>query len=515
ILDNYTSFDGHVETIEEFLVLNPSVNVLLCSNESFAFRNASTITIRPISAGDTNTLQSFFSLLARRFDRVISAEQLANLAPLIRSYARQPLSALLLAFLASNSIAVPMDSSSTALTEAAQVRSGQDQLLAIALRHLDPIESEMLSALTLFDSPPSIQMLESVCGNDLGASVLSLERLGLINLIPTSDGLTISIRRDLQLEVASPSTAAQERYVSEFTSVSNTIKLLGDLGEWAEAVRGLLSHAKDLGNAVELSAKINRLDLASSIYMNIGRLTFEADLKEDYKRLSASIGSVASDNLPFEVRIEKLGLDGAIALMSDDFDLCRALWQERLDTAIAADDKISIADSLSDIDALEFELGNFAEAISMTIQAEAAAIEAQSPDLLASALAIRSHSYVSLGELVNGERILQQVLDLLPLCHSDRFGLFVYQNCVVILDKLNRSDESDLVLQELLERSRKNQRVILEGWSLVRLSDRMVARNDLPQARKLLEDAVQLYRTTSAKHYLRTKATLERLDALA
>lgn len=511
VLDNFVPFDTYVQTINDLVEANPSLVVLVCSVHQLALDSAATISVAPLSSNDTNAIQSLFHLVARRFERTIAPEQFAALAPFIRTFAKQPLSAVLLAFLATNGFALPSEPLSIDRTEQLSVQAGQDQLMSLALRNLAPTEIAVLSALTLFGAPPTVELLEQVSGIELEASITNLDRLGIINLTESKDGKVASLRRDTPIDVPIPSLELQQRFVEEITTLSESIKLLADHGEWREAIRLLVRHSKDLGNAVEMSTRLQRAAAASEIFMNVGRLAFEADLKADYQRISVAIDSLGLETLLSELQIEKLGLDGAIEMMNDNYDQCRALWQTRLDCATAAADLVSVADALSDLDALEFETENFEEAIKITQRTERAAIEADSPDLLASAIAIRAHSYHSLGNIDACTTELQRVLGLLPLCHSDRFAPFVYQNCVVILDKLGRPAESEAMLTELLQRSQRYQRVVLEGWSLVRLSDRMAARNDLSQARTLLEQAVQLYRTTSAKHYLRTKAKLDRL----
>ncbi len=375
-----------------------------------------------------------------------------------------------------------------------------DGLAQFALRGLTAAEYEYLQGLSLFQGSFTLDQ----AGMLLPEITLDtyLQR-GLLEIVATADTDRFEIPDTVRGQLDRAPTVMTSRYVEAFVGVGENIRVLSQRGEWKSALRMLLDNLADLMATARLAD-----DMAvTRLFRSIGRFAFDTNLLSEFETLASLVRK--TPQLDPELEIQLLGLEGASAAMANDNEACERLWNRRLELSREFGNPFYIADTLSDLDDLAYDLGRFEDSIRITQETEAVAAEHGFTELRASALVVRAKASIALGRSEDGRGLLKEVVSMLPECRNPDLAPFVFQNVVIGYDKLGEREQAQTVLVDLLERASVAERTVLTGWSLGQLGRRFTDSGQPEQAARCFVAATKVYRATSSKHFLRARARLE------
>jgi len=296
----------------------------------------------------------------------------------------------------------------------------------------------------------------------------------------------------------------RRRHAEHFAGLAVEIGKLMAEGRWSAGTAALMQDIGNLRIAIDTAANLNRYDLIAAFAGSIARRFFEAGLLADFRKL-ADAAYVAAEALGKpDLRIQLLGLDGALASRQGDEALCEQLWLERVDLCRASDDVEQCADTLVDLAYQAFEHGDSYKSRLRLVEALRLARSINDPAFIATARVVQARlAFASSNPRLAAHRS-RQAEKLLPEC-ADRSGaMFVYQNLIILSRESGNIPKSLGLTLELLHSSIERHQVVHAGWALLELAPLYEQTQQLAMSARCYLGAMKIHAEYSTRQ--RTRA---------
>ena len=395
--------------------------------------------------------------------------------------------------------------------------SNIESVVAASFALLPERERHMLCRFALFSGSFTLADAGVVCGSgekELLAWISDLRDHSLIHLQRTEERTRYKLLdtvRDYVARIPMESEATRElqqckvRHAEHYARLAVEIARLMAEGRWSAGTDQLMREIGNLRVAIATAAELKRDDLISAVAGSIGRRLFEAGLLTDFRKLTDAGYQAAARTGSTSLRIQLLGLDGALASRNGDEALCEKLWLERADLCRQIKDVEHCADTLIDLAWQAFERGDNYKSRYRLLEALRLARSVQDPIFVATARVVQARLAFAASNSRLAAHRARQAEAILPQC-TDRSGaLFLYQNLMLSCRELGQLEKSTEYTLELLRSAIERHQVVHAGWALLELGPlyEQTDRSDL--AAKCYAAALKVHAEYQTR--LKTRAT--------
>ena len=398
--------------------------------------------------------------------------------------------------------------------------SNIESVVAGSFNLLPPAEKSVLSKLGLFVGAFTIADAAFVCDQsekELIARLSDLRDHSLVQIqrdeIRTRYKLLDTVR-DYLSRLSTEPTLVQElaecrrRHAEYFTRHAIEIGRLMSEGRWSAGTSAMMQELGNLRAAIGTAAGLRRHDLISALISSLARRFFEAGLLTDFRSLADAGYSAADATADPSIRIQLLGLDGALASRHGDEPTCERLWMERVELCRRENDMEHCADTLIDLAWQAFENHAQDKCRLRLIDALRIARSVNDPTFIATAKVVQARIAFASSNFRLARLRSSQAEALLPDCAYRSGVLFVYQNLIIVSRELGDFEKCvDLTLQ-LLRLSIERRQVIHIGWALLELAPMYEQTKQPILAGRCYLGAMKVHAEYATKHRTRAATAL-------
>lgn len=242
-------------------------------------------------------------------------------------------------------------------------------VVAASIELLQPETRRLLEQVSLFQGGFFQDDAAAVCTFDDGIDLLdglaSLRENSLLHAQVVDDRTRYRLLdtvREYVVGATAPGDeaieASRRRHAERYAALAASIGTAMNGGRWAEAMAHVRRESANLRAAVGYAAGAQSPELLMAFGGTLARIYFEAGLWDDFARLVEAAGPAAEALGREDVANQLLGLRGARAARQGDAQAARALWEQRVERALAAGDVPGAADNLFDLANLAREAGD-------------------------------------------------------------------------------------------------------------------------------------------------------------
>ena len=260
------------------------------------------------------------------------------------------------------------------------------------------------------------------------------------------------------------------RHAEYYTRLAVDVGKLMSEGRWSAGTGAMMQDIGNIRAAIEAAIALQRDDLIAAMTNSVARRFFEAGLLTDFRKL-ADAGYAAAERLKEPaLRIQILGLDGALASRNGNESLCEQLWLERVELSRHTGDIEHCADTLIDLAWQAFEASDTHKSRLRLIEALRLARSVDDPTFIATARVVQARLALASSNKRLAIHRSDQAEKLLARC-SDRNGaLFLYQNLSISCRELGDIAKSVDYTLDLVRLSIERNQVMHAAWALLELA---------------------------------------------
>jgi len=274
-------------------------------------------------------------------------------------------------------------------------------------------------------------------------------------------------------------------------------------GRWSAGTAALMQDIANLRAAIAVAARLKRDDLIANMVGSLARRFFEAGLLTDFSAL-ATAGYEAAERLQDPtIRIQLLGLDGALASRLGDEARCERLWVERVGLCREVGDMEHCADALIDLAWQAFENHDPTKSRLRLIEALRIARSVKDVTFVATVRVVQARIAFAASNLRLARLRNQQAEALLPQCASRSGSLFVCQILSISCRELGDVLRSVGFTLQLLRLSIERNQVIHAGWALLELAPMFEQTDQLQNAARCYLGAMKVHAEYATRHRAR------------
>ena len=298
--------------------------------------------------------------------------------------------------------------------------------------------------------------------------------------------------------------ACRRRHAEHYSALAIEIGRLMAEGRWSSGPASLMQDIGNLRAAMQTAVHLKRDDLIAAMTGGLARRFFEAGLLTDFRILADAGYETAERTGDPTLRIQLLGLEGALASRQGEEERCEQLWLERVALSREQGDIAHCADALIDLAWQAFENNDPTKSRLRLIEALRLARSVKDPTFIATAKIVQARIAFASKNLRLARVRNLQAEKLLAQCADRNGSLFVCQLLSMSSRELGDIDRSIDFTLKLLRLSIERNQVIHAGWSLLELGPIYEQTNQLENAARCYLGAMKVHAEYATRH--RTRA---------